>query len=386
MAWSRMAAEAQALLTRLGVHLDLKQKARSLSVAQQQMVEIARALSVDARILIMDEPTSSLTLNEVEDLFRIVHQLRAEGTAIIYISHRLEDLFELADRVTVLRDGAYVDTRGMVDVTREDLIRMMVGRTVDNLFPKLDVEAGEVVLEVEHLSLPGVFEDISFKLRRGEILGLSGLIGAGRTDVARAIFGITPPASGTIRIDGQAITIPDPKEAIRLGLAYVPEDRQHHGLVLPMDLAVNITLPLLPNYAKGGWVDSQATLNAAAEAATQMEVKAGSVWQKARELSGGNQQKVVLAKWLSTHPRILILDEPTRGIDVGTKAAVHRLMSELAQQGMAILMISSELPEILGMSDRILVMREGRMTGEFSRAEASQEVIMTAATQSLTPA
>ncbi len=384
--WRQMTVQAQALLARLGVYLDLKQKARSLSVAQQQMVEIARALSVNARILIMDEPTSSLTLNEVADLFRIVHQLRAEGTAIIYISHRLEDLFELADRVTVLRDGAYVATRDMQDVTREDLIRMMVGRTITDLFPKLDVPAGEVVLEVEHLSLSGVFEDVSFQLHRGETLGLSGLIGAGRTDVARAIFGVTPPTAGTIKIDGQVTTIADPKNAIRLGLAYVPEDRQHHGLVLPMDLTTNITLPLLTDYAKGGWIDNRAALTAAAGSAAQMEVRAGSIWQKARELSGGNQQKVVLAKWLSTHPRILILDEPTRGIDVGTKAAVHRLMSELAQQGLAILLISSELPEILGMSDRVIVMREGRLTGAFSRAEATQEAIMTAATQSLTPA
>jgi rhamnose transport system ATP-binding protein len=384
--WKVMYDEARSLLDRLGVHLDLKQKARSLSVAQQQMVEIARALSLDARILIMDEPTSSLTLNEVEDLFRIVHQLRAEGTSIVFISHRLEDLFELADRVTVLRDGANVGTRDMDGVTREELIRMMVGRTVTDLFPKLDVEAGKVVLEVDNLCRTGVFENVSFQLHAGEILGLSGLIGAGRTDVARAIFGITPPTSGIIKIDGTTMEISDPKHAIQLGLAYVPEDRQHHGLVLPMDITSNITLPQLHNFATWGWVHSQEAQDAAAEAATQMEVKASSIWQKAQELSGGNQQKVVLAKWLDTNPRILILDEPTRGIDVGTKASVHRLMSELAARGIAILMISSELPEILGMSDRIIVMREGHMTGEFSREEATQEAIMTAATQSLTPA
>ena len=384
--WPAMYAASQALLDRLGLHLDLKQKARSLSVAQQQMVEIARALSVQARILIMDEPTSSLTINEVEDLFRIVHQLRAEGTAIVFISHRLEDLFELADRVTVLRDGAYVDTRAMAGVTHEELIRMMVGRTVSELFPKRDVPAGEVVLEVENLSRAGVFEDISFQLHMGEILGLAGLIGAGRTDVARALFGVAPPDSGTIKLDGQVITIGDPHQAIQLGLAYVPEDRQQHGLVLPMDITTNITLPQLPHFAKWGWMRSQEAQGRAAEAAAQMEVKASSIWQKAKELSGGNQQKVVLAKWLDTHPRILILDEPTRGIDVGTKAAVHNLMGELAAQGMAILMISSELPEILGMSDNIIVMREGRVAGKFSRAEASQEVIMTAAIQSLTPA
>lgn len=386
VAWKEMYAEARALLERLGVRLDLKQKARSLSVAQQQMVEIARALSVEARILIMDEPTSSLTLNEVAELFRIVHQLQDEGTSIVYISHRLEDLFELADRVTVLRDGEFVGTRDMAGVTREELIRMMVGRTVSDLFPKLDVEAGEVVLEVENLSRAGVFEDVSFQLHAGEILGLAGLIGAGRTDVARAIFGVARPDSGTIKIDGKVTEIENPNQAIQLGLAYVPEDRQHHGLVLPMDITANITLPQLPQYATKGWLRTKDAQVGAAEAAAQMEVKASSIWQKARELSGGNQQKVVLAKWLDTDPRILILDEPTRGIDVGTKAAVHSLMSELAAQGMAILMISSELPEILGMSDRIIVMREGRVTGEFSREEASQEAIMTAATQSLTPA
>jgi rhamnose transport system ATP-binding protein len=330
----------------------------------------------------MDEPTSSLTLNEVEDLFRIVHQLRAEGTSIVFISHRLEDLFELADRVTVLRDGAYVDTRDMEGVTRAELIRMMVGRTVSDLFPKVDVAAGDVVLEVESLCRRGVFDDISFQLRAGEILGLSGLIGAGRTDVARAIFGITKPDSGTIKLEGKPTEIGSPQHAIELGLAYVPEDRQHHGLVLPMDLTANITLPQLHNFTSAGWLNEGEAQSAAAHAATQMEVKASSIWQKARELSGGNQQKVVLAKWLDTNPRILILDEPTRGIDVGTKAAVHSLMSELAAQGIAILMISSELPEILGMSDRIIVMQEGRITGEFSREEATQEAIMTAATLS----
>ncbi|MFN2203869.1 MAG: sugar ABC transporter ATP-binding protein [Caldilineaceae bacterium] len=380
--WNEMYRGAQAILDRLGVHLNLRQKARSLSVAQQQMVEIARALSVDAGILIMDEPTSSLTLNEVEDLFRIVHQLRAEGTSIVFISHRLEDLFELADRVTVLRDGAYVDTRDMEGVTRAELIRMMVGRTVSDLFPKVDVAAGDVVLEVESLCRRGVFDDISFQLRAGEILGLSGLIGAGRTDVARAIFGITKPDSGTIKLEGKPTEIGSPQHAIELGLAYVPEDRQHHGLVLPMDLTANITLPQLHNFTSAGWLNEGEAQSAAAHAATQMEVKASSIWQKARELSGGNQQKVVLAKWLDTNPRILILDEPTRGIDVGTKAAVHSLMSELAAQGIAILMISSELPEILGMSDRIIVMQEGRITGEFSREEATQEAIMTAATLS----
>ena len=378
--WIRMFQEAEALLDSLGVHLNPKVKARNLSVAQQQMVEIARALSVNARILIMDEPTSSLTLAEVDDLFQIVRRLREAGTAIIFISHRLEELFELADRVTVLRDGAYVGTKVISEATTNSLIQMMVGRTLADMFPKQEVEAGEVALQVEGLSKAGLFKDISFQLRRGEILGMAGLVGAGRTDVARAIFGVEPADSGVVKIDGQVVHMSSPQQAMQLGLAYVPEDRQHHGLVLPMTLSQNVTLPILSGLARAGWTNNERERQVARQAASQMEVKAAGLWQKARELSGGNQQKVVLAKWLTTRPKILILDEPTRGIDVGTKAAVHGLMSSLAAQGMAILMISSELPEVLGMSDRILVMREGQMTGQFSRAEATQEKIMAAAT------
>lgn len=382
--WRRLYAEAGKLLDSLGVKLDLKQKARNLSIAQQQMVEIARAFSINARILIMDEPTSSLTLHEVDDLFRLVRRLRAEGTAVIFISHRLEELFVLADRVTVLRDGSYVGTRSIQDVTRDELIRMMVGRTITNLFPKQDVAAGEVILNVENLTREGTFYDVSFALRRGEILGLAGLVGAGRTNVARAIFGVEPATSGKIQLDGRAVRITSPQQAIELGLAYVPEDRQLHGLIPAMPLTPNISLATLHRYAQMGWLRDTRERKSAYEAARQMEVRASSIWQLARELSGGNQQKVVLAKWLSTHPSILILDEPTRGIDVGTKAAVHGLMSKLAAEGMAILMISSELPEILGMSDRIIVMREGYVTGEFSRAEATQEKIISAATQNVT--
>lgn len=382
--WRKLYAEAGRLLESLGVQLDLKQKARTLSIAQQQMVEIARAFSISARILIMDEPTSSLTLHEVDDLFRLVRRLREEGTAIIFISHRLEELYALADCVTVLRDGTYVDTRSMKDVTRDDLIRMMVGRTITNLFPKEDVRVGDVILKVEHLSRAGSFHDVSFELRRGEILGLAGLVGAGRTNVARAIFGVEPATAGSIQIDGQVVAIISPQQAIKLGLAYVPEDRQLHGLIPAMHITSNISLPMLSRYAQSGWLRDKVERKSTYEAARQMEVRANNIWQLARELSGGNQQKVVLAKWLSTNPRILILDEPTRGIDVGTKAAVHGLMSKLAAEGMAILMISSELPEILGMSDRVIVMREGVVTGQFSRAEATQETIISAATQNVT--
>ena len=382
--WRKLYADARVLLDSLGVQLDLKRKARSLSIAQQQMIEIARAFSINARILIMDEPTSSLTLNEVADLFRLVRRLRDEGTAIVFISHRLEELFELADRVTVLRDGSYVDTRSMQGVTRDDLIRMMVGRTITDLFPKQAVEAGEVVLKVDHLGRSGSFKDVSFELRRGEILGRAGLVGAGRTNVARAIFGVEPATAGTIQIEGKGVTIASAQQAIGLGLAYVPEDRQLHGLIPPMNLVSNISLPMLADYAQGGGrLNGKRELDATYAAAQQMEVRANNIWQNAKELSGGNQQKVVLAKWLSTNPRILILDEPTRGIDVGTKAAVHALMSKLASEGIAILMISSELPEILGMSDRVIVMHEGHVTGHFTRAEATQEKIISAATNSV---
>jgi rhamnose transport system ATP-binding protein len=382
--WRKLYSKAEELLTSLGVHLDLKQKARSLSIAQQQMVEIARAFSLNARILIMDEPTSSLTLNEVADLFRLVRRLRDEGTAIIFISHRLEELFEIADRVTVLRDGTYVDTKSMKDVTRDDLIRMMVGRTITNLFPKQDVKAGEVILKVDHLTREGAFRDVSFELHKGEILGMAGLVGAGRTNVARALFGVEPATSGRIQLDGLDVAIKSSQQAITLGLAYVPEDRQLHGLIPAMHITSNISLPLLRNFATWGWMKNNLERKATYDAACQMEVRANNIWQLARELSGGNQQKVVLAKWLATNPRILILDEPTRGIDVGTKAAVHALMSKLASEGLAILMISSELPEVLGMSDRILVMHEGHMTAEFSRAEATQEKIIAAATETVT--
>lgn len=378
--WRQMYEQAAQPLRDLGVDLDPRTKVRGLTVAQLQMVEIAKALSFNAGVLVMDEPTSALTLNEVKDLFRIAKKLRDAGTAIIFISHRLDEVFDLADRVTVLRDGHYVGTREVSEVTHDELIRMMVGRTLDTLFPKMEVEQGEVILRVEDLTKEGLFADVSFELNRGEILGVAGLVGARRTDVARAIFGVEPADSGSIWVNSRQAHIRSPKDALALGIAYVPEDRQRHGLLLPMNITKNVTLPILQEFANLGWLNEKAEAHTAGEYATQLEVRAAGLWQHARELSGGNQQKVVLAKWLATRPQILILDEPTRGIDVGTKAAVHELMSALASQGMAILMISSELPEILGMSDRILVMCEGRVTGHFTRAEATQENIMTAAT------
>ena len=377
--WNLMYQRSAEILHLLGVALNPKSRVLGLSIAEQQMVEIAKALSVDAKVLLMDEPTSTLTLRETEELFRIARQLRERGTAIIFISHRLEEIFEIADRVSVLRDGHYVGTRAIEQITEDDLIQMMVGRTLSDLFPKKDSDITDVVLKVDNLYKEGLFRDISFELHRGEILGLAGLVGARRTEVARAIFGVEPADGGAIQIEGDDVAIQYPKEAMALGVAYLPEDRQQHGLVLPMNLTHNITLPILEQFTKHGWINQEAERETAQEFVHRLEVKATGLWQNAQELSGGNQQKMVLGKWLATQPKILILDEPTHGIDVGTKATIHQLMSHLASQGMAILMISSELPEVIGMSDRILVMHEGRLTGEFQRGEATQENVMAAA-------
>ncbi len=374
--WAQMYKDAEALLESLGLRLDVRTKARSLSVAQQQMVEIARALSLNARVLIMDEPTSSLTLSEVEDLFAIARRLKDQGTALVFISHRLDELFMLADQVTILRDGNYIGTRMINNVTRDELIQMMVGRSLDSLYPKEDVKIGEVVFEVKSLSIPGRFENISFDVRAGEILGVYGLVGAGRTDIARAIFGTEPAISGQIIINGQPVTIRSPQQAMALGIAYVPEDRKTHGLILPMSISSNVTMSILHQFATATWINNRWENAAAQELAEQLNVKAASIWQKAQELSGGNQQKVVLSKWLATKPRILILDEPTRGVDVGAKSELHQILGQLAAEGVAIIMISSELPEILGMSDRILVIREGQLGGQFDREEATQEKLM----------
>jgi rhamnose transport system ATP-binding protein len=378
--WRKMNEFAKVPLEELGVNLDVKRKVLGLSIAQMQMVEIAKALTANAQILIMDEPTSSLTLHEVNDLFRIVRKLKNDNRSILFISHRLEEIFDIADRVTIFRDGQYIDTKEVKDITQEDLVRMMVGRNISQLFPKIEVKRGEVILEVKDLKKEGLFENISFKLHKGEILGLAGLVGARRTEVATTLFGITPPDSGEVYINGTRVSIRHPRKAMSLGMAYVPENRQIHGLVLQSNITKNISLPIIKEFTHLLFVNNNKESKKAQEMHDKLDVRSAGLQQLAQELSGGNQQKVVLAKWLSTNPQILILDEPTRGIDVGTKAAVHELMSKLANEGLAIIMISSELPEILGMSDRVIVMCEGHLTGEFVRAEASQEKIMTAAT------
>jgi rhamnose transport system ATP-binding protein len=380
IAWKQMYREVGELMQQLGVPLDPRAPVQGLSVADQQLVEIAKALSTDARVVVMDEPTAALSSRETDELFRIIKDLRGRGVAVLFISHRLEEVFALSDTVTVLRDGAHVITASAAELDTTALIRHMVGRELGDLFPKEAAEIGEPILEVRGLTREGVFRDVSFALRRGEIVGLAGLVGAGRSEVARAIFGIDDLDAGEISRDGEPVRIGSPRAAMKAGLAFVPEDRQHQGLVLEMAIEDNATLPFLRRLSRFGLVNRRREREVAAEFTRRLQVKAAGLQLPVRALSGGNQQKVVIAKWLATDPKILILDEPTRGIDIGTKAEVHRIVSGLAAQGLAILLISSELPEVLAMSDRVLVMHEGRLTGEFSRDEADQETIMRAAT------
>ena len=379
--WATMYAEARRLLDDLGVSIDSRAKVRGLSIADQQMVEMASALSQNARILIMDEPTAALTPSEVDDLFAIMRRLQTQGTSILFISHRLEEVFEISDKISVLRDGEMVGQVIRTESSRDEIVRMMVGRPLSALFEKEQMaQFGEPRLEVKNLTIEGLFYDISFQVRAGEILCLAGLVGARRTEVTRAIFGIDPPDRGEIWIDGKQVDVPSPKVAVQLGMAYVPEDRQRHGLLLPMRVDQNMTLPILTEVSNMGWMNSRLEYRLARDWQRKLDIHMRSPEQAAWELSGGNQQKVVISKWLLTKPKILILDEPTRGIDIGAKAEVHRLMSDLVHQGIAILMVSSELPEVLAMSDRILVMREGHKMGEFSTEEATQEKVMAAAT------
>ena len=375
-----MRSEAVDLFERLGVPIDPDRPAEGLSIADQQIIEIAKAISMQARVLVMDEPTAALSGAEVERLFAVARSLREEGAAILFISHRFDEIFDLSDRITVMRDGRYISTHDTAATTVEDIVREMVGRSIDALFPKTVAPVGDPVLEVEGLTSAGVFRDISFQVRAGEIVGLSGLVGAGRTEVARAVFGIDPYDSGRVTLRGADLRPGDPKGAISAGIGFVPEDRRKQGLVMDLSVARNITLTLRDALARFGLIDPRRERSAAAEWAQRLQVKAGSPSIAVSTLSGGNQQKVVLAKWLATAPSLLIVDEPTRGIDVGTKSEVHRLLSDLAGRGIAILMISSELPEILGMSDRVLVMSEGRITGHFSRDEVTAEDVMHAAT------
>ena len=375
--WRHRRDQARRLLDRIGAKIEADTEVGLLTMPQQQLVEIARALGANARILIMDEPTASLADAEVEHLFRVVAELKAQGVGIVYISHRLEELPRVADRVTALRDGSLVGTLGMGEVDRATLIRMMVGRDLSAVFPKVDVPRGEVVLDVKGLGCRATgIKDVTFQVREGEMLGLAGLIGSGRTELARVLFGLTPADSGTITLDGETIAIRSPGEAVERGLAYLPEDRRRHGVILEMSVAANATLATLQTISNLGMLDFRKERALANDLSKRLGVKTTSVDEPVENLSGGNQQKVALARWLNSDPSVLILDEPTQGVDVGAKAEIHKLMGELAAKGLAIVMISSEMPEILGMSDRIAVMHGGTIVGTLDRAEATQEALL----------
>ena len=374
-----MVRGAAALLDQLGASIDPNELVGALSIAQQQLVEIARALSLDAKILIMDEPTSALTERETTRLFETIRGLTARGVAIIYISHRLDEIFEIGDCITVLRDGRHIVTQPIDKADRRELVRLMANRDVDELVPASARTMGRAKLRVEKLSHGNSLHDVSFSVRAGEIVGFAGLLGAGRTEIARAVFGLEPIDGGTIYVDDTEVTIRSPRDAIAAGIGFVTEDRKREGLVLSRSVRDNVALPILSRLARLGIVRSRREQATAEDAVRDLNIRTPSVRQLARNLSGGNQQKIVLAKWLATGARILFLDEPTRGIDVGSKAEIYMLINELATDGVAIVLMSSDLPEVLGLSDRVLVMREGRIAGEFTRADATPERVMACA-------
>ena len=378
--FARMYKEAQEVIDSLGVALDVRTPVNRLSIAQQQMVEIAKATSRKSKIIVMDEPSATLTDHELKSLFSLIRKLKQEGVSIIYISHRMEEIFDICDRVTIMRDGRWIATEDIKNLDRPQIIHLMVGRELTQMIPKDPATIGEPALTVKNVNRKGVLHDISLTVHKGEVLGIAGLVGSGRTELARVIFGADPLDSGTIELFGKAELIRSPQEAIRHGIGLVTEDRKAQGLVLGMAVRENITLANLPAVSVMQFIQSSKEREVSEKLVTSLTVKTPSIEQAVKNLSGGNQQKVVLAKWLFTNSKILIFDEPTRGIDVGAKTEIYQLMNALAKEGTAIIMISSELPEVLGMSDRILVMHEGRLAGELSREEATQEKIMTLAT------
>jgi len=373
---ARMKQRTRELLSRLGASVDLESPVGELPLAQQQMVALARALSRECRLLIMDEPTASLSARETETLLNVVRQLRADGVSILYVSHRLEEIFKIADRVTVLRDGQYVSTRRVTELDVATVIQLMVGRSIDEA-QRIDSQfKREAVLEVEQLTRRGAFKDVTFSVHSGEIVGLAGLVGSGRSEIARAIFGIDRFESGLVRINGQQLTQNSVRESIAAGIALVPEDRQYEGLVLEMTVAENLSLATLPSLCRWGFVNRQREAALASDLMSRLSIKAAAPYVAVETLSGGNQQKIVLGKWLAHKPQVLILDEPTRGVDVGAKAQVHQIVHELAATGMATLVISSEMQELLSLCDRLLVVRDGRIVGELSCARATQEEVL----------
>ncbi len=378
--WKTMHADAQELLKRLGSEIDPHSTMGSLTVAEQQIVEIAKAISTNAKIIIMDEPTAALSKRECEELYRITEQLRDEGCSIIFISHRFEDMYRLASRVTVFRDSQYIGTWDVDGISNEELISKMVGREISQIYPKQQVERGEEIFKVEGLSKTGYYKDVSFSLHKGEILAMTGLVGAGRTEVCQGIMGIERPDSGKVILEGEELKIKHPSDAMKAGIGYLPEDRQKQGLILDWGLGQNVTLSTLEKFTKGTVINSKKENLRSKELLEKVKTKALSVYDKASSLSGGNQQKVIVAKVLNSDLKVVILDEPTKGVDVGAKAQIYEIMSDLAAQGFGVIMISSEMPEVLGMADTILVMKEGRVSKIFEDVEGvTQEKILEAA-------
>lgn len=367
---------AQELLDEVGLDIDPRTKMSELSIASRQMVEIAKSLSINTKVIIMDEPTSSLTERETERLFKIIEDVCSKGIAVIYISHRLDEIFKISNRVTVLRDGKTIDTKAIEDCTKDSLVAMMVGREIDTLYPKTQGEIGKEAFRIENICTEDLLRNVSFSVRKGEVLGFSGLVGAGRTELARVIFGLDRKSSGDIYIDGEKVNIKHSSDAIKLGIGYVPEDRKNDGLILGMTVKRNITLAILKKIRNGMLLSKDKENQISKEYIQKLRIKTPSDEQVVRNLSGGNQQKVVISKWLASAPKILILDEPTRGVDVGAKKEIHTAIDNLAKTGIAIIVISSEMPEIIGVSDRIIVMHNGEKKGELSREEATQSKIL----------
>lgn len=375
-----MRARVKEVLDKLGVDIDPGETMSNLSVGQQQMIEIAKALMVDAKVIIMDEPTAALTQSETEVLFEVVKSLRKKGVSIVYISHRMEEIFELCDRITILRDGSYIDTKRIVDTDMNDVVKMMIGREIGERYPSREVNIGDVVLEVKDFTCPGVFEQVSFQVHAGEVLGVSGLMGAGRTEIMQAIFGNMPHTTGTLFLNGKEIQNKNPQQAMKNGIGFITEDRKVEGLMLEKSIMENISIANLGRISSGGVIQKKAEQDLVKRGIEELHIKCFGPQHECDNLSGGNQQKVVFAKWIYTDPKVLILDEPTRGVDIGAKKEIYNIINELAAKGVAIIMVSSELPEVLGMSDRIMVIGEGKVRGILNKEEADQENIMVLAT------
>lgn len=375
-----MRQEVKKVLDRLGVSIDPARRMNELSVGQQQMIEIAKALMVDAKVIIMDEPTAALTQSETEVLFQVVNSLREKGVSIVYISHRMEEIFELCDRITVLRDGSYIGTKKISETDMNDVVKMMIGREIGERYPLRDNKVGDVIFEVKGLTCPGVFKNVSFQVHAGEVLGVSGLMGAGRTEIMQAIFGNMPHVTGSIFLEGKEIQNKNPQAAMKNGIGFITEDRKVEGLMLEESIMKNISLANLGRISKNGVLNKKEEQDLVKKGIEELHIRCFGPQHECNNLSGGNQQKVVFAKWIYTNPKVLILDEPTRGVDIGAKKEIYSIINDLAARGVAVIMVSSELPEVLGMSDRVMVIREGEVRGTLSREEADQENVMILAT------